>query len=105
MHDHPGSLFVIVYYIACEENSGDLILMDPRGYTNFDIQTGDGQYDAKYKRIKPQVGKMVMFPGYITHGVETNKSSKTRLSLATNIYAPNKRIFAGAKQANNIGRT
>ena len=38
----------------------------------------------KYKRIKPEEGKMVFFPGYLLHMVEENKSGETRISLSTN---------------------
>ena len=90
LHSHGESLISCVYYIEAYENSGDLLVVDPRGSAVWDLNVENGINSVKYKRIKPKTGKMVLFPSYVLHSVEENKSDKTRISVATNIHIPTK---------------
>jgi hypothetical protein len=90
IHDHGGTLISCVYYISAPQNAGDLLLIDPRGSVNWGWLSDGGISGIKYQRIKPEVGKMVMFPAYVLHSVEVNRSTETRISLATNIFNPPK---------------
>jgi ectoine hydroxylase-related dioxygenase (phytanoyl-CoA dioxygenase family) len=45
--------------------------------------TKGGQDDLA---ITPEVGKMVLFPSFLKHGVQTNKSNQNRISLAFNLF-------------------
>ena len=37
------------------------------------------------KRYKPKIGKLLMFPGWLYHGIGTNKTHENRISLAFNV--------------------
>jgi uncharacterized protein (TIGR02466 family) len=90
LHSHGESVMACVYYIEAYENSGDLLVVDPRGSSVWDSNVENGVNSVKYKRIEPKTGKMVLFPSYVLHSVEENKSDKTRISIATNIHIPTK---------------
>jgi uncharacterized protein (TIGR02466 family) len=90
LHSHGESVMACVYYIEAYENSGDLLVVDPRGSAVWDLNVENSVNSVKYKRIKPKIGKMVLFPSYVLHSVEENKSDKTRISIATNIHIPTK---------------
>jgi uncharacterized protein (TIGR02466 family) len=77
----------VVYYIYTPENCGDLLLVDPRNAPLWDRISEDKVDGIKYQRIKPKNGKLILFPGYVGHMVEQNKSNDTRISLATNIIS------------------
>lgn len=85
LHDHGNSLIACTYYIKSEKNSGDLLLVDPRGYVNWECVRDGNVNGVKYQRVTPQAGKLVFFPAYIMHMVETNNSASTRISLSSNI--------------------
>jgi uncharacterized protein (TIGR02466 family) len=85
VHDHGGVILACVYYVKAPEDSGDLLLIDPRGAVNWDWES-DGFDGAKYKRIKPKEGKLVIFPGYVLHAVDPNNSNEERVSIAINIH-------------------
>lgn len=85
LHDHGGSLLACTYYIKSELNSGDLLLVDPRGCSNWESVRDGNVLGVKYKRITPKEGKLVFFPAYVMHMVETNHSKSTRISLSANI--------------------
>jgi uncharacterized protein (TIGR02466 family) len=86
LHDHGASLLACTYYIKSENNSGDLLLVDPRGTcSNWESVRDGNVVGVKYKRVTPKEGKLVFFPAYVIHMVETNNSKSTRISLSTNI--------------------
>lgn len=87
LHDHGGTLMACSYYIKSPSNCGDLMLVDPRGGVNWEWLQEGSVSGIKYKRIKPREGMMVLFPAYVLHMVELNRSQNTRISLATNIYS------------------
>jgi uncharacterized protein (TIGR02466 family) len=86
LHDHGGTVLVSTYYVTCEENSGDLLVVDPRMGANWEWIADNGFQGVKYRRITPKAGKFILFPGYVMHMVETNRSNSTRISIATNIH-------------------
>lgn len=85
LHSHGGAWLVSTYYVRVPKNSGDLLLVDPRGGVDWDLTHEGNTLGVKYRRITPTPGKLVIFPGYVMHSVETNKSNENRISVATNI--------------------
>ena len=88
-HNHASSL-VGVYYVDVPENSGDILLQDTRGFVNFLWQdshiTPENQKSTRVShRITPKPNTLILFPHYVVHSVETNRSDKIRISIALNI--------------------
>jgi uncharacterized protein (TIGR02466 family) len=85
LHSHGGPILATTYYINAPLNSGDLLLVDPRGATNWEYIKEGKVVGIKYKRITPTAGKLVLFPAFLLHMVEVNNSDETRISLASNV--------------------
>ena len=87
-HIHPNSLFSGAYYVKAPPNSGRLELMDPR--------PGVQQSKPPRKKVKlPRElwretyydavpGRIIMFPSWLWHKVEPNKSNDIRISISFN---------------------
>ena len=87
-HLHPNALFSGAYYIKAPLNSGRLQLMDPR--------PGVQQCMPPRKKVKlPRElwretyydavpGRIIMFPSWLWHKVEPNKSNDIRISVSFN---------------------
>jgi uncharacterized protein (TIGR02466 family) len=80
-HVHPNSLWSGVYYIQAPENAGQIEFVDPRTV----IIMNQPKYENKKKRprevwakvnFKPTPGRMVIFPAWLYHGVDTNLSKE-----------------------------
>ena len=91
-HSHIAkSLLVGVYYLDVGDNTGDLLLHDPRGgvvWDNLDFIPNDPikeKTSRTYHRIKPENGLLIMFPSYLIHSVENNMSKNPRKSIVINI--------------------
>lgn len=97
-HAHPGVLWAAVYYVDTGSDAGDppggeLFLEDPRfpvpylTMPGFRAIGGGGQPQPSEKLIAPRAGDLVLFPGYLRHGVRPHRGSRERVSVAMNIYA------------------
>lgn len=85
-HTHPQSLFSCIFYIKAPKNSGGVLF-----WQNQILQMGIGGYtkhnnaynfeSVKYEAIEKRV---IVFPSYVLHSVEENKSNEDRISIAFN---------------------
>lgn len=84
-HNHGNTTVVCTYYIKSPNNCGDLLVFDPRGGVNWGWEVEGSIVGVKHRRIKPKEGSLVIFPGFLLHSVETNKSPLPRISLSSNL--------------------
>tara|TARA_R100001015_G_C4576583_1_gene133770 strand:+ start:37 stop:624 length:588 start_codon:yes stop_codon:yes gene_type:complete len=87
-HIHPNALFSGVYYVKAPPNSGELILYDPRPGIQNVMPTRTTHTVPKHLwrdvHIAPQEGRALMFPSWLWHSVEPNKSDNIRISISFN---------------------
>jgi uncharacterized protein (TIGR02466 family) len=82
LHNHSPHDISGVYYFQTNENDGDLYFLSPNPA---------GQGSLCYEHInrewvhKPYVGKLLLFPGWLYHGIRTNTTNHTRMSFSFNI--------------------
>ena len=82
IHDHIGSDISGCFYY--ETNGGD-------GSIFFENPSSQATLSFCYPELrtrwyhKPTVGKLLLFPGYLKHGVQTNTTEHNRRSLSFNI--------------------
>jgi hypothetical protein len=90
-HVHGGSFWAAVYYVrAGEGQGGELVLHDPRmpalrmHAPGLRFRNAGPELRAE---IRPRSGLMVLFPGWLSHSVETWDGPGERISIAMNIRA------------------
>ncbi|UVK40983.1 hypothetical protein LHFGNBLO_002523 [Mesorhizobium sp. AR10] len=80
-HVHPNSLWSGVYYVQAPEGAGKIEFIDPRTV----MIMNQPKYVAKKKRprdcwtkvnYKPIPGRMIIFPAWLYHGVDSNVSKE-----------------------------
>lgn len=102
-HSHPRNFFTAVFYVKCSENSGHLNMMTPIPSHCHVIPTDLGEnvikefneFNSTTWRVKPEVGKLIIFPAWIVHQV-TPSFGGDRISIAFNsrmIYKDNTIIY------------
>lgn len=86
VHTHPGSIFSGVFYLQCNPSSGNLVFVNPYDFINIPqhIETYNEYNSAKWL-VVPEVQKLVMFPSYLRHYVDANKTLEKRISVSFNI--------------------
>ena len=78
-HMHPNSQWSGVYYVKVPENSGRLFVEDPRPGPNIILpRRVKGIPRALWRVVlyPPIEGQIIMFPAWLTHGVEINESKE-----------------------------
>ncbi len=68
-HDHLPSYFSFVYFVKVDDSSSPLI------------------FEASSTFIKPEIGKIVLFPSHLKHYVPEQKGVTERITIAGNIIA------------------
>jgi uncharacterized protein (TIGR02466 family) len=74
VHNHDPKVISGTYYIQTSGDDGDFVLRHVMPVIN------DGQIN-----YKPEVGKILLFPGWAQHSVNVNKTDSVRISIAFNI--------------------
>lgn len=85
-HAHNDCSVTATYYIAAEPECGDLVLLDSSGMMNASgALANQDATTMPHRRITPAAGKLVIFPGYVIHEVQPNRSGSLRISLSTDM--------------------
>jgi uncharacterized protein (TIGR02466 family) len=87
VHNHPNSILSGVYYLQAPENCGVISFYDPRSAAQMLMppMTEFSPWTLPKISYKPEAGTMLLFPSWLSHGVEMNLSEELRISLSFNI--------------------
>lgn len=83
-HVHPGSRVSGVYYYQTTEGDGELRFSNPVGQLAMGVFPYDGQ-EPPVARVVPKVGRMVLFPSWLSHRVQPIVSDGERISISFNL--------------------
>ena len=86
-HQHGNSTISGAYYVRAPVNSGDIVFYDPRPapvYSHPNVVNAN-LLNAQVNGISPKEGALVLFPSYLDHSVNENKSSEERIVISFNI--------------------
>ena len=91
-HAHPGAYWSAVYYVDDGGGAAALTLEDPRFPLNRMVQPdfrlkAEGVLDATEVVIRPEPGKLVIFPSWLRHRVPAHEGPRERVSIAMNVLA------------------
>jgi uncharacterized protein (TIGR02466 family) len=82
IHTHVPADVSGVYYVKSNSNDGRVFFMDPNQQVNTFVYRHLG--DRKF--YTPKVGTLILFPSYLNHGVEPNRTDDERVSVAFNVH-------------------
>ena len=86
-HQHGNSSISGAYYVKAPINCGDIVFYDPRPapvYSHPNV-TEPNSLNAQINGISPKEGALVLFPSYLEHSVNENKSNSERIVISFNI--------------------
>lgn len=82
VHNHSFSDIAGAYYFKTIGDDGDIFFPYPHTITTTSLYL---QHNIKDLSIRPEVGKLILFPGWLKHGVRTNNTEHERISLSFNL--------------------
>lgn len=83
IHSHIHADIAGCYYAATTGEDGNFFFTSPS--TGLEISPHYSHLADRIDQI-PQVGKLMLFPGFLKHGITTNTTDSTRISLSFNIH-------------------
>lgn len=88
VHVHPNCHLSGVYYVSLSApECGSIYFRDPRvAGTMLRPPIGkETHFTATEVRMRPEEGRMYVFPAWLEHGVEVNRSDRDRVSISFNV--------------------
>lgn len=85
-HNHGASGISGIYWVRANNAAGNLRIHTPNplsGYVKVDNE--ENPYTATYVDIKPEKGKMIIFPSYLKHEVLQSNADAIRTTIAFNL--------------------
>jgi uncharacterized protein (TIGR02466 family) len=86
-HSHPNNFLSGVYYVRTQPGADTINFHDPRTQTGIIrppvVELTAENTDQVVVSVKN--GTLLMFPAYLHHSVDTNRSDKERISISFNI--------------------
>lgn len=90
VHYHANCHFSGVYYVSLQApECGSIFFRDPRVVSRMLTYPSDKatEFTTTEVRMRPEEGRMYVFPGWLEHGVEVNQSDRDRVSISFNVLA------------------
>ena len=95
IHFHANCHFSGIYYISLKPpECGSIFFRDPRVASRMLTYptTQPTEFTSDEVRMDPEAGRMYVFPGWLEHGVEENRSDQDRVSIAFNVVAGKRQL-------------
>jgi len=89
VHIHDNSFISGAYYVKAQEGHGNLTFY--KGHYQDFIVSSQAELDhytpisASAITFKPCTGKIIIFPGFLPHGVDRNEIDEDRISISFNV--------------------
>jgi uncharacterized protein (TIGR02466 family) len=86
-HDHPNNFLSGVYYVRTHPGADSVTFIDPRPQTRI-IRPPVTELSAENTEqvvLKVKDGMLLLFPAWLQHSVDPNRSGRARISLGFNI--------------------
>ena len=87
MHIHSNNYISAAYYIKAPKNCGDIVFYDPRFAATYRYPkiSKTNKLNSNIVSFQPKEGMLVLFPSYLQHSVNVNKTDEERIVISFNI--------------------
>ena len=86
-HIHSNNYLSSAYYVRAPKNCGSIVFHDPRSVTTFRYPkiAKPNNLNTNVFSVEPKEGLLVLFPSYLYHSVDLNRSGEERIVISFNI--------------------
>ncbi len=87
IHNHPNNFLSGVYYVQTNKGADTINFHDPRSQTEIIKPPVTGLTAENTDQVVEKVrnGTLLIFPSWLAHSVDANRSSETRISISFNV--------------------
>ena len=89
-HNHPNNYLSGIYYVRTHPDANTINFLDPRVQAAImrPPVTALTAENTEQVVVQVQDGTLLMFPAWLRHSVDANRSARTRISIGFNIMFP-----------------
>jgi uncharacterized protein (TIGR02466 family) len=86
-HDHPNNYLSGVYYVRTHQGADTINFLDPRPQTGIIRPPVTALTAENTEQVVVEIkdGMLLLFPAWLQHSVDPNRSGRTRISLGFNV--------------------
>lgn len=86
-HAHPNNFFSGVYYVNAPTGGNTINFFDPRPQSGVIVPPAErtSPIVAQKMTLDVKTGTLIMFPSWLLHSVDENRSAEERVSVAFNV--------------------
>ena len=90
-HTHPNCDLSAAYYVRAPKDCGKFTIENPHSISkhSYPASNRKTEYNSKLEKLEIKEGDLLVFPAYLPHGVEENKSNEDRIVISFNIMINN----------------
>ena len=85
LHEHGDSDISGVYHFKTNGNDGDIYFQNPNSNMMSSTFYKDSMFTIDHT-YSPVEGQLLLFPGWLKHGIKMNETDNTRVSFSFNIH-------------------
>ena len=87
IHTHPNSYLSAAYYVKAPEKAGRFVIENPNTVATHSYPAPEKktEYNIKAAALDIKEGDLLLFPAYLPHKVNENKSDEDRIVISFNV--------------------
>jgi len=83
-HNHSGIISGCFYVHVPEDSNSDIVFHNPA--IRSESCPVINKFNERYMMVTPESGDLILFPSWLTHHVEPNKSQQNRITIGFNAF-------------------
>ncbi len=106
-HVHPNNFLSVVYYVKAPKGGHTINFIDPRpqAHVMSPRVVKPSHNNASLVSVDVAPGQLILFPAWLRHSVDVNRSPEERLSIAMNLmFEDYGRLLSKPRFSSNIGQ-
>ena len=86
-HTHPNNYLSAAYYVKAPEKAGSFVVENPLSVArhSYPLVEKKTEYNIKAAALNIREGDLLLFPAYLPHKVNENKSDEDRIVVSFNV--------------------
>ena len=91
IHTHPNAYLSAAYYVKAPEKAGRFVIENPLSVArhSYPAHATKTEYNIKAAALDIEEGDLLLFPAYLPHKVNENKSDEDRIVISFNVNINN----------------
>ena len=91
IHTHPNAYLSAAYYVKAPEKAGRFVIENPLSVArhSYPAHATKTEYNIKAAALDIEEGDLLLFPAYLPHKVNENKSDDDRIVISFNVNINN----------------